>query len=164
MRLNISPNGIDESVRPKSNGDHSQEVQNMTCDHNCVINTGLMSERLKRACNAVRNDVISCGEGGGGELGKIDCKGMADEGARARLKVCLRDENPFAVGVDTEGCWIDGDGDRVGRGGDVVPLRSGVEPADEGVLLTFFFLLNGRRNDDQSDSNWIDSTSDAGDE
>lgn len=78
----------------------------------------------------------------------MDCRGFADEGARARLNVCLREEKPFAVGVGTEGDGMDGDGGRIDRGGDVVPLRRGVEG-----LLLIFFLLNGLKNEDQSDSN-----------
>lgn len=130
----------------------------MIWDHNCVISAGLMSERLKRVCSAVRNDVMSRGEGGGGESANIDCKGMTEAG-RAREKVCLRDEKPFEVAADGGGCWMHGDGGRFCRGGDVVPLRRGVELGEAVLLLMIFFLLNGRRKDGQSDSNWMDSNS-----
>jgi hypothetical protein len=93
--------------------------------------------------------------------GKMECKGMADEGARARENVCLRDEKPFDAEADNGGCWTDGDGGRVGLGGDVVLLRKGVELGEAVLLLAFFFLLKGRRNEDQSDSNWMDSNSEA---
>ena len=69
-----------------------QDVQNMTCDHNCVISTGLMSARVKRVCKAVMNDVISRGEGAGGVSENTDCRGGLDEEVRAREKVCLKDE------------------------------------------------------------------------
>lgn len=56
-------------------------------------------------------------------------------------------------------CWIEGDGGRISLGDAGVPLRRGVEAADAVLLLLFFFLLKGRKND-QSDSNWTDSNSD----
>lgn len=59
----------------------------MTCDHSCVISAGLISERVKRVCKAVRNEVTSRGDGGGGESGKMFCKGVVDDGARARENV-----------------------------------------------------------------------------
>lgn len=86
----------------------------------------------------------------------IACNGVFDE-ARARDNVCLRDDDkPLG---DSVACRMDGDGGRacwVGDGG--LPLRKGVELADAELLLPFFLLLNGRRND-QSDSNWTDSNS-----
>lgn len=102
--------------------------------------------------------MISCGEGGGGESGKIDCKGVVDEEARAREKVCLSDENPFDAAMET-GWGAGEDGREVGGGDEGIPLlRKGVEPADADILLAPFFLLKGRRND-HSDSNWTDSNS-----
>ena len=156
MRLKISPYKDDiKFLFTKIRRDHQQDVQNMTCDHNCVINTGLMSARVKRVCNAVMKDRISSGEVGGGESENIACKG-APEG-RARVNVCLRDdEMPFGGDIDIAACWKDGDGDLVCCvGDDGIPLRKGVEFAN---VVVFFFLLNGRRND-QSDSNWTDSNS-----
>jgi hypothetical protein len=124
-----------------------------------VINTGFISARVKRVCKAVINDVTSRGEGGGGGSEKIACKGVEDEAVRAREKVCLRDdEKPFEVDVEDMACWIGGDGGRVCVGGDVVPLRNGVDGTDAGLPPPFFLLLNGRRND-QSDSNWTESNS-----
>jgi hypothetical protein len=115
-----------------------------------------MSARVKRVCNAVMKDRISRGEVGGGESENIACKGVPDEEGRARVNVCLRDdEKPFGGDIDVAACWKDGDSDLVCCGGDDgVPLRKGVEFAN----VVFFFLLNGRRND-QSDSNWTDSNS-----
>lgn len=126
-----------------------------------MVSAGLISERVKRVCNAVRNEVISRGEGGGGASAKIDCRGVVDEGARAREKVCRREENPFAEEADTIGGCMEGDGGRISFVGDTgVPFRAGVEVADGALeTLVFFFLLNGRKND-QSDSNCTLSNSD----
>jgi hypothetical protein len=121
----------------------------MTCDHNCVIITGLISARVRSVCNAVTNDVTSRGEGVGGESENIECKGVVDGEVRAR-KVCLRDEKAFGEAVAG---WMDGDGGRIcWLGDDGAPLRKGVELANTVLLLFFFLLPNGRRKD-QSDSN-----------
>jgi hypothetical protein len=64
-----------------------------------------MSARVIRVCNAVMKDVISRGEGGGGESENIACRGVVDEEVRAREKVCLReDEKPFEVDAETGTC------------------------------------------------------------
>ena len=123
-----------------------------------MVSAGLISERVKRVCKAVRNEVISRGEGGGGASAKTDRKGVV-AGARAREKVCRREENPFEEEGDTGKCR-EGDGGRGSLEGDAgVPLRDGVEFADGALETMFFFLLNGRRND-QSDSNCTLSNSD----
>lgn len=114
---------------------------------------------MKRVCKAVRNEVISRGEGGGGASAKTDRKGVVG-GARAREKVCRSEENPFAEEIDTTGGCREGDGGRGSFEGDMgVPLRDGVEFADGALEIPFFFLLNGRKND-QSDSNCTLSNSD----
>jgi hypothetical protein len=51
-------------------------------------------------CRAVRNDVMSSGEVGGGPSEKIAWMGVAADPARAREKVCFRDEKPREVDVD----------------------------------------------------------------
>jgi hypothetical protein len=105
-----------------------------------VINTGLISARVKRVCNAVMNDVTSRGDGEGVSE-NIACRAVVDEGVRARENVCLReDEKPLGAG----------DGGRTCCGGeDDVPLRKGVEFADTALPPLFFLLLN-----------WTDSNSD----
>jgi hypothetical protein len=62
----------------------------MTCDHNCVVNAGFISESVKSVWRAVRNEVRSEGEGVRGASENRDCEGTM-EGVRARLKVCLRE-------------------------------------------------------------------------
>lgn len=115
---------------------------------------------MKRVCKAVRNEVISRGEGRGGTSAKTDRKGVVDEGARAREKVCRSEENPFVEEIDTKGEYREGEGGRGSFEGDAgVPLRDGVEFADGALEALFFFLLNDRKND-QSDSNCTLSNSD----
>lgn len=58
------------------------------------MSAGLISERVRSVCRAVRNEVRSVGDGGGGASGKSDCKGVV--GPRARAKLCLS-EKPFDV-------------------------------------------------------------------
>lgn len=60
-------------------------------------------------CKAVRNEVTSWGEGGGGASENIACRGGAVEVARAREKVCLSDEKLFAFEGDVE---VGGEGGR----------------------------------------------------
>lgn len=48
-------------------------------------------------CKDVKKDVKSTGEGGGGASGNNDSKGVAEDGARPRMKVCLSEENPRDV-------------------------------------------------------------------
>jgi hypothetical protein len=64
-----------------------------------VINAGFTSDNVRSVCKDVKNDVKSVGEGGGGVLGNKDDKGVAEEGARPRVNVCLREENPREVDV-----------------------------------------------------------------
>jgi hypothetical protein len=87
-------------------------------------------------CRAVRNDVISVGDGltGFGASENKDCNGVALDEPRARDKVWRKDANLFDWGV-------------VGIGG-----------GDEGRLDGFdgrgaFFLLPNDLNNDHSDSN-----------
>ena len=125
-----------------------------------MVSAGLISDSVKRVCKAVRNEVISRGEGGGGTSAKTDRIGVVDEGARAREKVCRSEENPFAEEIDTKGGYKEGEGGRGSFEGDAgVRLRDGVEFADGTLEALFFFLLNDRKND-QSDSNCTLSNSD----
>jgi hypothetical protein len=140
-------------------GMRSQDVQYITCDHNCVVRAGFTSERVRRVCKAVKKDVTSTGDVGGGLSGKRECKG-ADCKPRARLNVCLNEENPRDVDDDRPDCWKEGE---CARGGlqvvDELPSRRGDEGGAGGPVLVGFFLpLNGRRND-HSDSNCTDSIS-----
>lgn len=99
---------------------------------------------------AVRKEVTSTGDGGGGPSENMDCRGVAAEGARALLKVSRKDEKPREV----EAVMLpDGDAGRPGLGGLIVPEETGGG--------AFFFPVNGRRND-HSDSNWTESYSDSG--
>lgn len=45
--------------------ENTHDVQYKTCDHSCIVNAGLISERIRSLCSAVRNDVRSVGEGEG---------------------------------------------------------------------------------------------------
>lgn len=74
-----------------------QDVQYITWDQNCAINAGFISESVRSVCKDVKKDVRSSGEGGGGASGNSDCKGVAEDAARPRVKVCLREENPRDV-------------------------------------------------------------------
>jgi hypothetical protein len=64
-----------------------------------VVKAGLTSESVKSVCKAVRTDVRSVGEGGGGVSGKRDAIGVV-EGGRPLVKLCFRDENPLDVDDD----------------------------------------------------------------
>lgn len=55
-----------------------------------------MSDSVNNVCNAVINDVISWGEGGGGELFMLVAR--VPEGGRPLPKVCLKEAN-FAWAV-----------------------------------------------------------------
>lgn len=127
---------------------------------------GFTSETVRSVCKAVKKDVTSAGDMGGGLSGKRECKGVTDGELRARVNVCFSDENPRDVDEERLACWKEGEGARGGLlalGG--LPFRRG----DEGgalaglALACFFLLLNGRRND-QSDSNCTDSISEEADE
>lgn len=52
---------------------------------------------MRSVCKDVKKDVKSTGEGGGGASGNNDSKGVAEDGARPRMKVCLSEENPRDV-------------------------------------------------------------------
>ena len=77
-----------------------------------MINAGLISERVKNVCKAVRKDVTSAGDGGGGVSGNMDCSGITGDPERAREKLCLRDEKLIDVGVDAVDSTV-GDGGRI---------------------------------------------------
>ena len=111
-----------------------------------------MSERVKRVCSAVKNDVKS----------RNPCETSENtayagvEGAFARERVCLKDDRPLGA----RGVWLcndrDGDGGRVGRKGgeEGMPFFSFL---GSGVFVALFFLaLNGLKND-HSDSNCTES-------
>jgi hypothetical protein len=111
----------------------------------------LIAERLRNVCKAVRKEVRSAGDGGGGASGNIDCRGVVAEPARAREKLCLRDEKLIDVEFDNVAS-TDGDGGRAGTAdGEVFPFRLG-EEAGEPTLLGFFLVPNDLRKD-HSDSN-----------
>ena len=57
-----------------------------------------MSESVKRVCKAVRTDVRSLGEGGGGASGKMVPNCVVE--VCPRVKLCFRDENPLDVDDD----------------------------------------------------------------
>jgi hypothetical protein len=76
----------------------------MTCDHNCVVKAGFTSERVRSVCKAFKNDVTSTGDMGGGLSGKRDCRGATDCELRARLNVCLNEENPRDVDEERLAC------------------------------------------------------------
>ena len=88
---------------------HVHDVQYITCDHNCVVKAGLMSERVRRVCSAVKNATRSSGEGGGGASGNSDCRGVW-----FRAMLCLREEKAFDADGDTVD-WVGEDG-RPGTG------------------------------------------------
>jgi hypothetical protein len=127
------------------------DVQYKTCDHSWVINAGLISERIKKLCKAVRKEMRSEGDGGGVVSWNIDCRGIADEPPRPREKLCRRDENLIDAELGKDAS-TDGDGGRAGlMGAGATPLRNGEEFA-EFTLLAFFLDPNERRKD-HSDSN-----------
>lgn len=132
------------------------DVQYNTCDHSCVVSAGFTSERVSRVCRAVRKEVTSAGEGGGGASEKRDWMGVAADEARAREKLCFKEEKPREVELDI---LPDGEDGRLGLGGPGgTPGRTEVGGMDGGGA--FFFPVKGRRNA-HSDSNWTESNSDA---
>lgn len=102
------------------------------------MNAGLISERVRRVCKAVRNENKSVEDDGWVGSVNIDCKGVAEDEARARAKLSRRDENP----LEAEG---GGECDPVG-GGEGGGLRVGFK------VETFFLPVNERKKD-HSDSN-----------
>lgn len=87
---------------------------------------------------------MSAGEVGGGPSEKSDWRGVAAEEARAREKLCFREENPLEVEVDRPA----GDAGRpLGLGG-----VGGIRAVAARVAGAFFFPVKERRND-HSDSN-----------
>ncbi len=129
----------------------------MTCDHNWVIITGLISDNSRSVCRDVRNAVRSIGDGGGGDVGSWnrDDKGVVEDWPLARLTVCRRDEKPREVEDEIVSWLTAGDSGRCGLGlGGVagVKLRVG------GVKGCFFLAEKGRRKD-HSDSNCTASNS-----
>lgn len=120
----------------------SLDVQYITCDQNCVISAGLISDNVNSICNAVRKASSSC-KPFDVELSRLSMlAGVV--GILARENVCRSDDRVFGVAGGELMDWTDGDGGRARRsgGGDDIPLR----------MEAFFLVLNGRRND-QSDSN-----------
>jgi hypothetical protein len=119
----------------------------MTWDQNCMINTGLISDKVSRVWRAVRKDTSSRRPFDGEASAKI-----ALAGARARESDCRKDERVFGVVGAGEFKLIEGEGGREGKKGgeDGVPFRWG---ALEGWVVPVFFLaVNGLKND-HSDSN-----------
>lgn len=76
-------------------------VQYMTCDQNCVVIAGFMSDTVRRVWRADMKDVISLGDGGEGVSSNKDCNGVDTEGLWFRVNVCFREANPLAT--DDEG-------------------------------------------------------------
>jgi hypothetical protein len=120
------------------------------------VSAGFTSDRVSRVCRAVRKDVTSAGDGGGGASEKRDWIGVAADEARALEKLCFKDEKPLEVEADM---LPEGEEGRLGLGG-VGGIVARIVPEDTAVGGAFFFPVKGRRND-HSDSNWTESNSDA---
>ena len=121
----------------------------MTCDQSCTISAGLMSASVSSVCNAVKNDVTSCGERDGGASFAIPDATVPD-GGLGRPNVC-RSEANFVCAV------LGGVGGRLGSaewGVAMFPLITGdpgVDVLDNGAG---FFLLDWNvLRSDHSDSN-----------
>lgn len=155
-RLKISPTEMSILVE-LARIDDLHDVQYMTCDHNCVIITGLISDNSKSVCKDVRNEVRSSGDGGGGDVGSWnrDDKGVVADWPLARLTVCRKDENPREVEEEIVNWLTAGDNGRCGLG--LVGV-AGVRLRVGGVKGCFFLAEKGRRKD-HSDSNCTASNS-----
>jgi hypothetical protein len=75
------------------------DVQYMTCDHNCVMMTGLMSDKIKSVWRDVRKEVRSSDDGSGCDVEswKIADMEVPDAWPLARLTVCRKEEKPREV-------------------------------------------------------------------
>ncbi len=96
------------------------------------------------------NEMMSLGDvGGGWDSANNDCKGVADDAPRARVKVCRNEANPRVFG-EVDGCGV-GDGGRLTCVGDIgtPPFEVGVEA----VPFAFFLPDANDRNNDHSPSN-----------
>ena len=122
----------------------------MTCDHNCVIMTGLTFDITSSVCRDVINEIRTRGDGWE-ESWKREERGA--DCPRARDKVCLSDDNPFDADEGTVAWLFEGEIGKCGVDGEDVLLRL---PGEE--CPPFRFPEKGRRND-HSDSNWMVSDS-----
>ena len=91
-------------------------VQYITCDQNCVMIAGLISDNVRKVCKAVMKEVISLGVIVGEVSLKSDCRGAAADPARVRAKLCRKDAKPPCFVADRgpdgdgEGGRLDGEG------------------------------------------------------
>lgn len=150
MRLKSSPEHELDLIRTSKGIKLLQEVQYITCDHNCVVNIGFTSDKVKSVCKAVRKDVRSAVDGDGCDSANMEERGVA--GPRLRAKLCLSDENPLDVDVGIVPWLWDDESDGPGLGGEDGALARDRALPEEAELTTRFLLVKDRRND-QSDSN-----------
>lgn len=115
---------------------------------------GLMSESVRKVCNAVMKEVMPLGVTEEVASLKSDWRGAVAGPPRVRAKLCLSDAKLpcFDVGNVTDGVGDEGllDGDDV-DGYPFFPAGEGVTRPFE-LLFIFFFDPNDRKKD-HSDSN-----------
>jgi hypothetical protein len=103
-----------------------------------------MSDRTRSLCSAVKKEIRSAGDGEGVESGNKD---IAEGVGCAREKLLLSEKAFDEVTCGPEFC-MEGDGERVRRLGEEIPLRNVFE-----FQAPPFFLPPNARSSDHSDSN-----------
>jgi hypothetical protein len=131
-----------------------QDVQYMTCDHNCVVITGFISDIVRREWKDVRNDVTSTGVDELAVSANREWRVEIEGELRLRENVCRMDEER-----PREWDMGEGDGGRAWKFGDPgTGVFRGLEGAVEGEVEGAFIFVNGLKND-HSDSNCTNSKS-----